>query len=464
MHKCKKLWLNEFSKIGFCFCRKLAQMRCEIVQRIFKKSHLDEIVENEDCDSTNVNDEFQTEVTKCLANGTNNDIEQTKSDEPSRHVSIGDPELPEKVTESSLSIPDILVPELIERVRIATDLNHNICALTVKTVIECIGEMIPSWNRDCQTIIQKLSANLINPIAPIQSTDMINLKAVFKRLWYCKNDEQQRSWPVHEDEELITNTLDELLQILANANLTVSREAVCRDNYDNLHMLVTYFQMETRRSIKMKLYSVFISLISMFEDIIPNYLLSSVLPAELAAEMQNYVNDEERWQSAALLFTAIFSTGHKPPINIYEHINEKFLGQLYDIVEKVDADGNRFDCNISPESSIAPILAFNLHLDVSGNMVLKALKKRRNASQLTENLVSHLNWEEDITRISGTFSDAHLLYERPNAVLKFLIEMFTDAEVAKLFYLNDIKVVIDIIIRQLNNLPFGDKVSIPASN
>jgi len=449
----------------------LAQLRCEVVQLIFKKSNPEVIQEleanNSDCDLSpeaitakeivDKVDESQNKTIVNTSNGIHNNVEKASvaTNDTKETIKSDDSEAP-----NSVKIPDILIPELIERVRVTTDLNHSMCILTVKTVIECLSDKIPEWSKDCQTIIQKLSANIDLPIASVQSSDLLNMKSVFRKLWWCKNDEQQRSWPVHEDEDIIKKYLDELLQIISNANPAFIKDAICKDNYENVHMLVTYFQMETRRSLRMKLYSIFICLISLFESITPDYLLTSVMPAELAAEMQNYVNDSERWSSAALLFTAIFSTGHKPPINIYEHINEKFISQQLDLIEGMDSEGNKIESNISPENSIAPILSFNLHFDEpENNLVLKALKNRRNASQLTENLVSYLNWEEDITKVCGSIKETNASYEKPSSVLKLLIEMFENVEVSKLFYYNDVRVIIDIVIRQLNNLPVGDKVS-----
>ncbi|CAG2101941.1 unnamed protein product, partial [Medioppia subpectinata] len=129
--------------------------------------------------------------------------------------------------------------------------------------------------------------------------------------------------------------------------------------------------------------------------------------------------------------------------------------------EGIDSAGNRIESQISAENSIAPLLAFNLHFDDSAdNLILKALSKRRNASQLTENLISYLNWEEDITHVcsgSRQQADRQSSEAKPNSALKLLIEMFGNAITSKLFYYNDVRVIIDIIIRQLNNLPIGDK-------
>ena len=60
---------------------------------------------------------------------------------------------------------------------------------------------------------------------------------------HCKNDEQQRSWPVHEDEMLIKGYLQEITKLFINAKPKISQELICKNNYDHVHMLVTYFQM-----------------------------------------------------------------------------------------------------------------------------------------------------------------------------------------------------------------------------
>ena len=173
--------------------------------------------------------------------------------------------------------------------------------------------------------------------------------------------------------------------------------------------------------------------------------------------MTNYPGDIERWTQASTLFTVIFSTGHKPPIRLYEHVNHNFILKLIEIVEGSDVTGNKVDTSIVIETSLPPILSFGLHFDNhEDSLVIKALSYRPNASQLTENLVSHLNWEEDPTIIPETC----LTIDRPNAVHKLLLEIFSDKQTAKLFYYNDVRVLVDIIITHLNNLLAGDKVSL----
>lgn len=178
--------------------------------------------------------------------------------------------------------------------------------------------------------------------------------------------------------------------------------------------------------------------------------------------MQNYLSDKERWIKASTLFTLIFSSGHKPSVNIYEHLNENFFSRQFDLIEGFDINGQAIECDIQPESIISPILSFNLHInDTAESVIFKALRKRSNASHFTENLISYLNWEEDIILTSCAFQrSAETDCAIPNSVLKFLTEMFADKVVSSLFYYNDVRVIIDIIISQLDNLPVGDGVSV----
>lgn len=47
-----------------------------------------------------------------------------------------------------------------------------------------------------------------------------------------------------------------------------------------------------------------------------------------------------------------------------------------------------------------------------------------------------------------------------NSVLKMFVDLFIAPETANLFYTNDNKVLIDILVRQLSDLSAGDPVSL----
>lgn len=46
-----------------------------------------------------------------------------------------------------------------------------------------------------------------------------------------------------------------------------------------------------------------------------------------------------------------------------------------------------------------------------------------------------------------------------NTVLKMLVDLFSIPLTASMFYTNDVKVLIDILVRQLSDLSCGDPVS-----
>jgi len=48
----------------------------------------------------------------------------------------------------------------------------------------------------------------------------------------------------------------------------------------------------------------------------------------------------------------------------------------------------------------------------------------------------------------------------PNSLIKMMLDLFSHATTASLFYTNDLLVVIDIITRQLSDLNPDDKVSV----
>lgn len=65
-----------------------------------------------------------------------------------------------------------------------------------------------------------------------------------------------------------------------------------------------------------------------------------------------------------------------------------------------------------------------------------------------------LYFAEDPTRVLPHDIDV------PNSVLKFMVDLFSIPSLIELFYLNDIKVLLDIVVRQLSDLLPGEKVHI----
>lgn len=100
------------------------------------------------------------------------------------------------------------------------------------------------------------------------------------------------------------------------------------------------------------------------------------------------------------------------------------------------------------------LLAFNLQFDdFNSNAVVESMKQLQSAKTFTEKILLLINREEDPTCI--------LKHTPPpaNSVLKMFVDLYSTVETADLFYTNDNKVLIDILVRQLSDLSPGDHVS-----
>lgn len=365
------------------------------------------------------------------------------------------------VTEKSHNVEQLIIDErlavdLVERMRLTTELSHNMCVLSIVTVIKYLSEKIPTMDVPFNSILLKLASvdQNISPEMMKNSSDLGRLQTAFDKLWQFRNDQQQRGWPINDDSEL-ESSLSELIKLLVDVNPSISRKVIFSNDCENVNTIVAFFNMETRKSLKMQLYAVLMEIIKLDENNIDDNLLSTVLPASLAAEMMNHQDDVERWSKASIIFTWMFGSGKSPPVNIYENIDDKFIANLLDVIELEENGESKVKQNIPAEISIPPILAFNLHFhQTDGNIVLRVLKTRKSANRLVQNIVSYLNWEEDPTLLVNYFGDKIKLNNknRPNAVHKLLIEAFQDDQLENLFYYNDIKVMLDILITHLTNM------------
>lgn len=423
--------------------------------------------------------------TTCTGGGSSSPIKRTLDMQEDTIDSTNAPQ----VDDEKMKV-ESLIHQLIESVRVSSQLSHNKCKKTIHVILSSLADAYPAWSGELHVLLRELvESSAVTPATNhhwLKSSDMSALHKIFTTLLSVSSNEQQRSWPIHQDEEVILSLLVDLNKVLTDANPLMTRQFIASNDFDNVTMLTTYFQMETRRSIRLQLMRVMIQMIKLENRCISEVFLShSGVPASLADELKCHLYDDERWSLAAKLLTLVFATGHKPPITIYEHINEKFATFLVAVIEcdveqllligppatvntaTVPVNGRPSSgagrvtpiapppCDLpSSEMSIPLLLALNLHLQSSfeHNFILTVLAKKQTCSQLTENLVSSLNWEEDPTFDSSVLSSEAFTDDRKNAVHKLLIEILTYKQTASLFYLNDTRVLMDIVISHLNNL------------
>lgn len=117
-----------------------------------------------------------------------------------------------------------------------------------------------------------------------KSQDYKILEKLFEELTKCKEDDQQRNWMLHEDEQKISNLLNHVCDRLQNAPKSASLQVLQRFKYFYVNNLIEYFQMETRWSLKRLCIEAFLLMASLDSNIIL-MMLSSVLPLELVQDI-----------------------------------------------------------------------------------------------------------------------------------------------------------------------------------
>ncbi|XP_038135842.1 NCK-interacting protein with SH3 domain-like isoform X2 [Cyprinodon tularosa] len=386
--------------------------------------------------------------------------EPTPTDTTPVHLSVEDPPGPEwpaaplSVAETppgspsaSDPLPTTVGAELIELVRKNTGLSFELSRVAVGVVVGHLQTALPQASSALEQVLLSLDLSAALPQGQV-CHDEQRLEVIFSDLTRHRDDSQQRSWALHEDHALIACYLEELLKILTDADPEVCRRMCKSNDFENVMSLVTYYQMEHRVSLRLLLLKVFGAMCSLDAALI-SALLNSILPMELARDLQTDTQEHQKMCYTALVLTMIFSMGEQLPYHHYEHLSAEFVRFLLGVVE----DGLPSDPTEQlPDIFLNLLLAFNLHHTVPSNNAIMQELKQKNVKILTEKVLLLLNRGEDPVCMFKHTPPA------PHSVLKFLQDVFSNRETADIFYRTDMMVMIDIAVRQISDLSPGDKL------
>ncbi|KAK5912480.1 hypothetical protein CesoFtcFv8_002349 [Champsocephalus esox] len=375
--------------------------------------------------------------------------EQRESEWPVAPPSIA--ESPAGSPSPSEPVPRTIGAELIELVRKNTGLSYELSRVAVGVVVGHLQTTLPQAAADLEQVLLSLVDSKVSSAALPQGQvchDEQRLEVIFSDLARHQGDSQQRSWALHEDHALIACYLEELLKILTDADPEVCKRMCKANHYENQLSLVSYYQMENRVSLRLLLLKVFGAMCSLDASLIST-LLNSILPMELARDLQTDTQEHQKICYTALVLTMIFSMGEQVPYLHYEHLNADFVQFLLGVVE----DGLPSDPTEQlPDIFLNLVLSFNLHhTEPDSNVIMQELKKK-NVKILSEKVLLLLNRGDDPVCMFKHTPPA------PHSVLKFLQDAFSNRETADIFYRTDMMVMIDIAVRQISDLSPGDKL------
>ncbi|KAL5275941.1 NCKIPSD family protein [Megaselia abdita] len=337
------------------------------------------------------------------------------------------------------------VYEIVDVLRRSTNLSFDMSCEAIRVMLTSFEQL---FNGEINPYLEAVAVHLAGKLETPKellgsSNDAKRLQFIFSQLAECKNDSQQRSWMLYEDEEDIILFLEELVDILRNADENICCYEMSCDQYQSLINLVQYYQMETRWNIKKLLLRAFTAACHL-DHIIVDILLTSVLPLEIVEDMKTNFTDLDKFKELVRMLTIIFSLGQSMPVNHQEYLGVQFCSFLFEIVE-----GNHPENLV--DLVITLILAFNQQFtDYTQNSVIESMQNIESARIFTEKILLLLNREEDPVKMLKHSSTCL------NSVLKIFIDIFSLPETSSLFYTNDIKVLIDILVRQLTDLCAGE--------
>lgn len=378
----------------------------------------------------------------------------TAEDQPETEWPVAPPsvaECPPGSPTVSEPVPMTIGAELIELVRKNTGLSYELSRVAVGVVVGHLETALPQASSALEQVLLSLveSKDLSAALPQGQVChDEQRLEVIFNDLARHREDSQQRSWALHEDHALIACYLEELLKILTDADPEVCKR-MCKANHcENVLSLVTYYQMEHRVSLRLLLLKVFGAMCSLDAALIST-LLNSILPMELARDLQTDTQEHQKMCYTALVLTMIFSMSEQVPYHHYEHLNAEFVRFLLGVVE----DGLPSDPTEQlPDIFLNLLLSFNLHHTAPDNNVIMQELKNKNVKILSEKVLLLLNRGDDPVCMFKHTPPA------PHSVLKFLQDVFASQETANIFYHSDMMVMIDIAVRQISDLSPGDKL------
>lgn len=109
--------------------------------------------------------------------------------------------------------------QLLDQVRKNTQLSYEMSKVAVTVVVSGLRQLMPETvSHYFDALLHQLQTPLTVSKMSIEETyDANRLKIIFTELTSCKEDSQQRSWMLYEDESIIVEYIKELTEILVHS-------------------------------------------------------------------------------------------------------------------------------------------------------------------------------------------------------------------------------------------------------
>ncbi|KNC82420.1 hypothetical protein SARC_05291 [Sphaeroforma arctica JP610] len=347
------------------------------------------------------------------------------------------------------------IDEFAMKAREASGASYTECVAAVKSVLDTLESKLPPDMKGRIHIGDTLNFAPSSRRKSSVNVDMDEFKSLLKELYNHMRDAQNVNWSTADDSDWLTGKLEEMQELLSDADTKICRRAISFQNYEYTDTLLTYYQMDPRESVRKTLLITYGAMGSVDRQVFSHGLVMS-LPTELARSIDYDCVPSEFLFYQLVFCTMLFSTGEALPRQCYDHWTVELLLKLLELVE--DVNDSALSSHVS-EAAFNVLLAFNLHQSAgdtikadgvhSNQIVMDAVNRTDGCQLFSERLLLLVNRNEDPVVLPITPGDNHT--DVPNSLLHMLRCLFGCRATASIFFTNDLRVLVDIILREMEN-------------
>lgn len=253
--------------------------------------------------------------------------------EPAAHQPL--PELPQqKITPADISaelnempLPEDIGNSLVRCVKSSSQLDACQSRTVLRAVLSHLGSRLPQLDRLMDKIMTEFLAEV--KFARDEEAEQ-NLASLFNQLEARRDNLHQITNPSSDDLDEITLLLQNLLATISETHRDAVLAVVEQKNYEKLIILATYFQLETRREIRLGVLKVINYLLNL-SVLIARHLISTVFIVECIQELSNEIDDPTYLCSLLDTFTILLATEEKLTVFALDHFTQDWMGNILKI-------------------------------------------------------------------------------------------------------------------------------------
>lgn len=158
----------------------------------------------------------QTQITDVRKSSSHGSVQNICSSSPIKCNSPAKNGSPVKSNSSLQAINSRSAYQLLDQVRKNTQLSYEMSKVAVTVVVSGLQQLLPeNISHYLDALLHQLQTPLtVSKISMEETYDANRLRVIFTELTSCKEDSQQRSWMLYEDESIIVEYIKELTEIL----------------------------------------------------------------------------------------------------------------------------------------------------------------------------------------------------------------------------------------------------------